>query len=47
MTHHSHHLADARFREKAQKGGLGKFDFKGFVQRVVEDGITSLVDEAR
>jgi len=47
MTHHSHHLADARFREKAQKGGLGKFDFKGFVQRVVEDGITCLVDEAR
>src|ERR1700719_146843 len=47
MTHHSHRLADARFREKAQKRGLGKFDFKGFVQRVVEDGITCLVNEAR
>ena len=47
VPHRAHRLADVRFREHAQKGRFGKFDFESFVQRVVEDGIAGLVDEAR
>ena len=32
MPHHAQCLADVRFREEAQKRGLGKFDLEGFVQ---------------
>ena len=46
-AHRAHRRAGVGFREKTQKRGLGDFDFEGFVQRVVEDGIACLVDEGR
>jgi len=47
MAHTPHRPADLCVRKQTQEGGLGKFDFEGFIQRVIEDGIARLVDEAR
>ena len=47
MAHRAHRCADVCFRKEAQKGRLGEFDFEGFVQGIIEDGIACVVDEAR
>src|SRR5450755_2527658 len=45
MTHRAQRLSRVCFWQNAQEGGLSEFDFEGFIQGVVEDGIACLVDE--